>query len=508
MTILHTKLVYLALAWILGGTGLSCVWGQPPPQENVCSRFYAIQNNTVTLGSASSQNVSDASAAYAFYFPLFRTYANMVALSQLDGVEIGEIINRPAPTIYTVTPRPSMTSIYSFAFVDTAGPDAALFEMSIPAVPVNESLFSVAILDGYTEQALPSLDNQASDLDGVRSIFVYGDGYNGTEIPEDGVSYKCKTQYCWILNKFTISANTTEQIDQVQEWQEQLSMDASPGGIDEHLKPVTIPMLSELRNTNSDIGAFFSLVNNLSVDSPPGDLMDESLKRSFENIGVGPGETFKLSNFPVSTQEELQLIPGCFKKILSQASIGDPAGPGWRYFPITGVYSNYLERAYIALTGLGAAVPSQITYASTGPKKGPHRMDFLPNDYPDAVEWSVTAYNESGYIVPNPYNIYQINGKSPNLNSTKDGEMSILFQETEPEFQEGTNWLPTPGNGSIFSVLFRMTLPGEKVLDHTYKLPAISLSEENPATGDASIFGTLSSRIYLAISLVSCILAL
>ncbi|KAI8113174.1 hypothetical protein M9435_003178 [Picochlorum sp. BPE23] len=473
MPLLQSNLIHVVLTCLLLGTRLGRTWGQPTAQDNFCSRFYAVRNNSIIHGSGSTKHAADASAAYAFYFPLFRTYANMVVLSQKEGKEIGEMINRPAPTIYTVTPRPSMTSIYSFAFVDTAGPNAALFKMNIPAVPANESFFSASILDGYTEQALPSLDNQELDLDGVRSLFVYGDGYSGPEVPKDVISYKCKTQYCWILNRFGISANTTEQINQVQQWQTQLIMEAYPGGIKEHLKPVTIPMLLELRDANSNIEAFFNLMNKLSVDSPPGDLMDESLQSSFENIGVGPGETFKLSSFSMATQEEIQLIPDCFNVVMSQASIGDPAGPGWTYSPQTGVYSNYLERAYIALTGLGATVPSEITYASTGPKKGPYRMNFEVKDYPDAVQWSVTAYNQSGYIVPNPYNIYEVNAKSPNLNTTEDGRLSILFRETEPEFQEGVNWLPTPGDGSFFNLLFRMTLPGEKVLDHTYKLPAI-----------------------------------
>jgi len=455
------------------------VYAQPSPlSEAVCSRYYSVNNNTISLGDGGglAKQTMDATAAYAYYDPLFQSYAAMLVMYQQVGSAIGDIINRSAPTLDTVVPRPSLTSIYSFVFVNTAGSPAPLFKLTVPNVPAGVTYYSVSILDGYTEQLLPTLSNQEENdetTDDLETFYVYGRGYDASQLPQSSLSYECRTQYCWILNRFAITANSTDQINRIQEWQSELSIEASPGGMNEYLQPVTIPMLLKLRSANSDIESFFNLVNTLSVDSPPGRLADKELLDSFQSVNVGPGETFSLDSFDEDVQEEMKIIPECFKRMLRDAQIGYPAGPGWTYSPPTGIYLNYLDRAYISLVGLGATVPAELTYASTGPLMGAHRMDFGPDDYPDAWQWSLTPYNQTGNIVPNPYNIYSVNNRSPNLNVSADGGLAVVFQETPPKFEKGINWVPIPGNRTLYNILFRITLGGKDVLDRTYQVPGI-----------------------------------
>lgn len=120
-----------------------------------------------------------------------------------------------------------------------------------------------------------------------------------------------------------------------------------------------------------------------------------------------------------------------------------------------------------------ATVPAELTYASTGPLMGARRMDFGPDDYPDAWQWSLTPYNQTGNIVPNPYNIYSVNNRSPNLNVSADGGLAVVFQETPPTFEKGIHWVPIPGNRTLYNILFRITLGGKDVLDRTYQVPGI-----------------------------------
>ena len=454
------------------------VCAQPSFSEAVCSRYYSVKNNTISPGESGglAKESMDAAAAYVYYYPLFRTYAAMLVLYQRDGKAIGEIINRSAPSLDSVVPRPSLTSIYSFAFVNTAGPPAPLFKLTVPNVPAGVTYYAVSILDGYTEQLVPALSNQEENdetTDDLETVYIYGRGYDASQLPPSSLSYECQTQYCWILNRFAITANSTDQIKRIQEWQSELNIEAVPGSMNDYLQPVTFAMLLELRSASSDLESFFNLVNTLSVDSPPGRLADKTLLESFESINVGPGETFLLDSFDEDVQEEMKLIPECFKQVLAEAQIGYPAGPGWRYSPLTGIYLNYLDRAYISLVGLGATVPAELTYASTGALMGARRMDFGPDDFPEAWQWSLTVYNQTGSIVPNPYNIYSVNNRSPNLNVSADGSLGIVFQETPPKFDEGTNWIPIPGNNSAYNVLFRITLGGKDVLDRTYQIPGI-----------------------------------
>jgi hypothetical protein len=473
-----TKLIMKVAALVIACTfSLSVVLGQQYPRDTTCDRYYIVQNNSISLGDDGlAEETMDAAAAYAYYLPLFQTYSQMLMLYKRSGKDIGTIINRSGPSSDRSVPRPDLNTIYSFAYVDTGGSPATAFKVTVPNVP-NVTYYSLSILDGYTEQLLPSLSNQEQSdesTNALERIYVYGSGYDSSQLPESSsLSYECPTKYCWIMHRFEITANSTEQIEQIEKWQSELRIEAYPGGNNTGLQPVTIPMLSQLIDANANIESFFSLVNILSVESPPGHLADEDLLNSFQSIGVGPGETFSLDAFGKDTQEEMKEIAPCFKKVLNEAVVGDPAGTGWTYSPPTGEYSNYLDRAYIALVGLGATIPAERIYASTGPLSGAHRMDFGQDDYPDAWQWSITAYNQAGYITPNPFNVYSVNSRSPNLNVSSQGGLSVIFQESVPEFEDGVNWIPTPKKNARYNLLFRITQGGANLLDRTYQIPGI-----------------------------------
>jgi len=78
----------------------------------------------------------------------------------------------------------------------------------------------------------------------------------------------------------------------------------------------------------------------------------------------------------------------------------------------------------------------------------------------DTRWWSITVYDEGGWLIPNPDDLYSIN-----LNTVKadaDGKYRVYLSRTKKE----GNWLPL-GESNQFQMLFRCYNPGVSI----YKTP-------------------------------------
>jgi hypothetical protein len=87
--------------------------------------------------------------------------------------------------------------------------------------------------------------------------------------------------------------------------------------------------------------------------------------------------------------------------------------------------------------------------------------------------WSLTMYDGSTqFLVANPLNRYLLN--SPMLDKFKygdDGSLTLYVQKDSPGADKESNWLPAP-NGPFYAVL-RIYMPGEAVVDGTWKKPPL-----------------------------------
>ena len=83
--------------------------------------------------------------------------------------------------------------------------------------------------------------------------------------------------------------------------------------------------------------------------------------------------------------------------------------------------------------------------------------------------WSLTLYDEHGFLVESPIGRYTI-GDRDELQYNGDGSLEILIQNEAP--QRGlSNWLPAPAGP--FSLTLRVYSPREDFLDGSWKLPAV-----------------------------------
>ena len=117
-----------------------------------------------------------------------------------------------------------------------------------------------------------------------------------------------------------------------------------------------------------------------------------------------------------------------------------------------------------AALGWGGLPAEAATYAVAFPEKNDGKTPYTltVSDVPVYGFWSVTLYDEKGYIPVNKYNAYSFNNVT--AKKDKDGSITIHFGG-DPE---ADNFLPIiPG----WNLLGRMYQPGPEILDGSWTFP-------------------------------------
>lgn len=155
-------------------------------------------------------------------------------------------------------------------------------------------------------------------------------------------------------------------------------------------------------------------------------------------------------------------------------------GP-WRSNPLVGTpAAGVYHRARVAVAGPLALNRSEAIYWTATEDSRGHaltrgRSYRLTGGNPDARWWSITAYDEEGFLIPNPAGRYSVN--SANVTCSKEGRFEIrIGQPKQPQ-----DWLPVDGSGPFYLTL-RLYQPGPSVtadLRHA-RLPRIEPTEDGP----------------------------
>lgn len=159
----------------------------------------------------------------------------------------------------------------------------------------------------------------------------------------------------------------------------------------------------------------------------------------------------------------------------SPRSLAVSNGP-WRTSTVTGgTDADLYTRASVAVSGLFALNRSETLYFSADEtdthRKLRARCSYAIEGKPlDARWWSVTAYADDNFLIPNPAQRFSYN--MGNLKNGPDGSFRIT---AAPARQEG-NWLPTGSGDGGFSLLLRLYNPGPELLANpaAVRLPSIT----------------------------------
>jgi hypothetical protein len=245
-----------------------------------------------------------------------------------------------------------------------------------------------------------------------------------------------------------------------------------------------------MRDLLRDLGpaAFFERFARLAAANPPSPHDPAVVRDVLAPLGLTPGATMTWSGLDESTRSALA---GGLERVLTR--LADPAErrrhsavtpTGWSGLaPGLGQGNfglNYEARAAVAAIGLGANLRIDAIYmtasvdAAGQPLDGSkrYRLRFAAGAAPPVhAFWSITLYDEQGYLVANPVARYAIKSGDP-LVAEPDGALVIDLGPDDPGPERRASWLPTPAH-QRFELSLRAYWPDDALLQDRWSPPAV-----------------------------------
>jgi hypothetical protein len=424
--------------------------------------------------------------AYTYFYPLVtmdltRRQTTNVEAGKFPGRGPMNVFNhiRAYPTAdFRAVVRPNFDTLYSSAWLDlTNGP------VIVSAADTNGRYYMLPMLDMWTDVfASPGKRTTGT---GAGQFAVVPPGWSG-QLPEGVERIDSPTPYVWLIGRTqTNGPNDYEAVHKVQDgytvtplsqWGKQLQ--PAQAKIDPSVDMNTEP----LKQVNSMPGLdFFRYSAELLKVNPP-HITDQPILARMRRIGIEAGKSFEPGRLAPEVQNALQqaATDGLKRMRENLPKMGEHAN-GWEVNrAFMGVYgSYYLQRAIVAMVGLGANLPEDAIYpinladADGKPMNGDNNyvLHFNKQDLPpvDAF-WSVTMYDQEGFQAANSINRFAISSWMP-LKYNADGSLDLYIQHENPGPEKEVNWLPAP-NGPL-GITMRLYAPKAQALEGTWQPPPI-----------------------------------
>lgn len=373
--------------------------------------------------------------------------------------------------------RPNADTLYSILWFDVSKEPLIL---SIAGT--GGRYFMLPILDMWTD-VIASPGSRTSGTDAANYLIV-GPNWQGAP-PKDVEVIRSTTNIGWIIGRTqTNGAADYAHVHKIQDGYKvtPLSQWGKPTGIPEKV-PVNstwdmkTPPPVQVANMSAE--TYFELFADLMTNNPPHEL-DWNIVKLLEQINIVPGKQFSFSALPSDKQNALEQAMVDAQKLILKKKTGDFVD-GWGVSrELMGNYgTSYLQRAYIALIGLGANVPEDAVYPMTAvdsdgkPYNGSNTyvMHFSKGQLPPVNGfWSLSMYDHDMYFVDNPIRRYAI-GDRDKLQINDDGSLDIYIQHKSPGKDKESNWLPAPGGD--FDLVLRAYWPMLSVLTADWNPPPV-----------------------------------
>ncbi len=424
-----------------------------------------------------------AKEAYIYGFPMTANYRTMYKQAiDTSSPDYRGAFNTLNSSKSVATPEdkfvvtPNSDTPYSYLWMDLRAEPVIV---SMPRIEPNR-YYTGQMVDLYTYN-FAYLGTRKYGNDGG-TFMIVGPGWNGPTPPDIKDVIHSETEFAYLLFRTQLfNASDLPKVNKIQsgyhvqllsEFLHQPAPPAAPA--------VNWPKPADIATPSPDI---FPIVNFVFQYSPANPSEKEFLTR-FAKANIGPGQTFNFSSFSPEIQQAINDgikdanadLETVMKKInTDQVSSGDMFGT--RDF----LKDNYLYRYAGAKLGLYGNSKQDALYfgyfadANQQPldaSKSSYELHFAKGDLPPTKAfWSLTMYDgKTQLLVPNPLKRYLLN--STTLKSYKygpDGSLTLYLSHDNPGPVKQSNWLPAP-NGPFYAVL-RDYLPGESVVDGTWKKP-------------------------------------
>ena len=459
--------------------------------------------NTVALDAkmlqltASNKPQDIATLAYIWGYPLV-TVAGSYSYYTTKGVpSLGEgpvntinFARQLSNTTWVQYGLPNVNVLYGNAWLNMAkGPLVLL----IPPIP--DRYYVMQFMDTFG-QVFAYVGARATGSTGGTFV-IAGPNWNGI-VPNGMHEIKTPTNISWISNR--IFVNGTSDLPNVHAIQNQIklvplsafqgnatspvsaslqSLQAVIKATDKAPNPATIPAAAiKVYDAISQ-----AMAGNPQTYPPP----DPQLLAKFAGMGIGPGKTPSkeaATNSTLNAALQTGVTEG--EKLINGkiANIGTSVN-GWLLQTGSGTYgTNYLLRAAVAKYGLGGNAAEEAFYpvAETDSNGSiltggtNYTIHFKPSQIPPANPkgfWSITMYNNTQRLLPNPINRYWIGADTPGIKYNTDGSLDIYVQPQSPGHAKENNWLPSPTNSQPFNMILRLYWPEQQAFNGTWSPPPI-----------------------------------
>lgn len=369
---------------------------------------------------------------------------------------------------------PNNDTLYTNVWFDMeAGP----FVVETPDFGDRYYTFTLYMGDTTSAQSL----GQRTHGDKLPPLFLHDKNYRG-EAPEGMVPVEVSTRYMLIAGRILVEDNE-EDLARVHSLQDQVrarTLCDWQAGVDRE-PPITWqrPLTTVGVGHDEDL-QFLDMLANVIADSPVSG-SEGALVTSFAAIGLTPERGFDITSLTPATVDEVRRGLQDAQALVATHSrrLGVDVG-GWTTNFSGGVFGDdYLLRAAVAKDQIGVSVREEAIYpigrtdADGEPLHGDRRYRIhMPADNLPGVKgfWSITLYDDNGFMVANPIDRYSIGDRTKGLVTTAKGDLVIALQSSPPS-EADVNWLPTPK--APFYMMMRLYIPDGTVLDGSWQPPAI-----------------------------------
>jgi hypothetical protein len=441
------------------------------------------QHPIADSASPDSATIQKLKAAYAFGVPLVLVDLTRRKLVNADNPHHGfensfTHLSFFPDASFKLVVRANADTYYSTAFLDLTKEPITL---SVP--DTKGRYYMMPMMDAYTNVFASPGKRTTGTAPAV--WLITGPQWTGA-VPAGMQQIKAPTNMVWILGRTQVNSREDGQ-QVVVPLQKQYVL----APLSQYGKPFTpVASAGDSSVTHGDpnsilrampIDVFFNYLNQLMVNNPPS-AADAPAMAQFATIGVKPGGVFDLNQFDPAVRAFAARIPAGFAALAVQIfSTPDTKHNGWKISTaqIGNLGTDYKARAIVAYNALGANLPEDAIYptcavdADGQPFTGANNyvLHFDKGETPPVnAFWSLTLYDQEGYMVANPINRNAIGDRS-GLKPNADGSLDIYIQHDSPGPEKEANWLPAPADS--FNLLLRIYWPKEEVLHGGWIPPAV-----------------------------------
>lgn len=422
-----------------------------------------------------------ATRAYVWGMPL-------VAAAQIRGVSTSPGSGQTSPINRFIHRRklagpemqvgvgPNNDTIYSLAWVDLSdGP----MVLTAPDFGNRYYTFSINLADSSAQQSLGQRTHGAQ----LPPLFIHGPDYRGP-VPGGMVDVPSHTRYINLAGRILVRGEEEyplvhalqDKISLVrwEDWQAGRRDTLPPARQGRPLVDAADPAAPEFR--------FLEMLGNVLRDwaiRPE----DAAMIRSLERLGITPERGFDLA--AIAPADRAQILAGLAEgqRLVMERSLNlGVQQNGWTTNYIGPRFgSDFLLRAGVAKDQIYVAIPEEAVYpigrvdADGRLLHGSHtyRIRFAPDQVPPVnAFWSITAYDDRGFMMPNAAKRYSVGDRTPGLVREADGSVTIILSSTPPEQGAAVNWLPVAA-GQPFYLMMRLYEPQPIILAQRWTPPLI-----------------------------------